>query len=134
RPRARGRFVEEVDDRLAPERGDLLDLTRRDLLQRRRGVDEQGDLSRVEIPHGAQVLACPGHLRPPLPGHLTSPAFVLARRRSSRTNGVRSGRLLARALAGSSPDPASSVLGGFDDDAILTIVLAHPHGDGLATG
>src|SRR5712691_10474870 len=28
----------------------------------------------------------------------------------------------------------SGLLGFFDDDAILAIVLAHPHGDALATG
>src|SRR5262250_1870169 len=28
----------------------------------------------------------------------------------------------------------SGLLGGFDDDTILAIVLPHPHGDALATG
>src|SRR5215471_10268032 len=65
RARPGGRFVEEVDDRLAAEGGDLLDVARGDLLQRRGGVDQQGNLARVELAHREQILPRPGHATPP---------------------------------------------------------------------
>src|SRR5213594_1698883 len=62
---AGGGFEEEVDDRLAAERRDLLDGTLRHLLERLRGIEDEADLIRGEVLEPHQVLAEGGHLSPP---------------------------------------------------------------------
>src|SRR5215470_18159673 len=48
---------------------------------------------------------------------------------------VREDRRRARTKVGDVRWPGiSGLLGGFDDDTVLAIVLPHPHGDALATG
>src|SRR5207248_4420158 len=61
RPRARGALVEEIDDGLTAQRGDLLDLPRGDLLQRGRGVHQREDLGCLQLADGQEILPRPAH-------------------------------------------------------------------------
>ena len=82
RARAGRGLVEEVDDGLAAEGGDLLDLPRPDLAQRGGGVEEQRDLGRVQLADPEQVLALPGHRYPSSGSSMTtrsSPSCSLRR-------------------------------------------------------
>src|SRR2546422_9658388 len=63
---AGGRFEEEIDDRLAAQRGDLLDDTLRHLLEGLRGVEDEADLGGGEALEADQIPAQGG-------GHCLAP-------------------------------------------------------------
>lgn len=54
---------EEVDDGLAPEGGDFLDLAVKDAAERAGGVEDLVDLGTVEFLDGQEMFAMPGHVR-----------------------------------------------------------------------
>ena len=66
--RARARLEEEVDDRLSPQRGNLLHVPPEDLLEGRRGGMDLLDLAEAELLDRDQVSAGPGHRRRRRPG------------------------------------------------------------------
>jgi hypothetical protein len=65
RPRARAALVEQVDDGLAPQRRHLLDVALRDLLERRRRIEQRHDALGGHSFESEQVTLCECHS--PLP-------------------------------------------------------------------